>query len=170
MCRTLLPACTGEVVTQRVSILNNGNVGLRDLTFTPSGSPLNHSCSTLQGYFLEVDGVLGCEVTYLISQANIEQGSIMYSAEVAAAASAGAPAAANGFIQGAQLTTVTATSSPSLSVTIETSMCNQLQSAGESQANAADLIALMICALSRAPLVSQRTTAKCFLLSLSLVS
>lgn len=112
-----------------VYITNSGNVALRNFTFTTDGSPLNTTCSTQpKPDTLAAGSTLSCQVVYGVDQDAIELGTITHGAVVTASPAAGSAA---DFRKAFQLENVTASSSPSLSITINTSTCSVPEFAGE---------------------------------------
>lgn len=128
ICSLLLFA--GGFVTHTLEFTNTGNVALRGCNLTTDGTPLNITCTGLpEPCRLEVGSTATCQVLYGVDQDAIELGVITHSAEGTALPAAGA---ANGFRKPFHLAPVTATSSPSMSVTINTAACAPLpEFAGE---------------------------------------
>jgi hypothetical protein len=121
----------GVNVTHTVTITNDGNVALRSFDLTDGDNPTSITCNIPGTGRLEVNAVVTCEVVYGIDQVAIELGTISHEAEVLASAPAGS---STPFSKPIQLAPVTATSSPSLSVTINTANCAVPELAGEQRA------------------------------------
>lgn len=127
-CCCLLLWLAGDVVGYFITVVNNGNVALRHLNFSTPTAFTNSSCmETPLDARLEVGAMQDCVLYYRILQDDIEQGGVTKLIDLSAAPSSGM---LDPFHAVLALANVTATASPAISATMQTSTCSLPQFAG----------------------------------------